>query len=88
MMLASEMSKLSSVSRNTNDKFKMQWEEMEKRIKESASNGLNYCQMVYGLYNEQLIAKLKENGFKVMTKMDLFHVPYGSVNCLTQYVVW
>ena len=88
-MLANEMKEWSKVSRNLNDGFNKQWDEMKARIKENAQNGINYCPMVYGKYNEQLIEKLKENGFKVMRKMELFpHIPYGAVNCMTHYVVW
>ena len=88
-MLANEMKELSKVSRNTNDEFNKQWEEMKTRIKENAQNGINYCPMVYGKYNEQLIEKLRENGFKVMRKMELFtHIPYGATNCMQQWVVW
>jgi uncharacterized protein (DUF302 family) len=88
-MLANEMRNLSSVSRNENKGFQEQWEKMEEKIRETAKNGENYCSMVYGRYNEQLIEKLKENGFKVMRKMELFpHIPYGATNCMTHYVVW
>lgn len=88
-MLANEMKELSKVSRNLNDGFNKQWDEMKARIKENAQNGINYCPMVYGKYNEQLIEKLKENGFKVMRKMELFpHIPYGAVSCMTHYVAW
>lgn len=88
-MLASEMKILSSTSRNENNDFNKQWEEMQKRIKEYATNGENKCPMVYGKYNEQLIEKLKENGFQVMRKMELFtHIPYGATNCMQQWVVW
>jgi len=88
-MLANEMKNLASASRNTNEGFNKQWLEMKERIKESANEGKNYCVMVYGKYNEQLIEKLRENGFKVMKKMELFpHIHYGDRNCLTDYVVW
>ena len=88
-MLANEMKELATKSRNENNGFNKQWEEMQNRIRENAKNGLNYCPMVYGRYNEQLIEKLKENGFKVMRKMELFtNIPYGAVNCMTHYVVW
>lgn len=88
-MLANEMRDLASKSRNENNDFNTQWNEMQERIKEAAREGLNYCRMVYGKYNDQLIQKLKENGFRVMRKMELFtHIPYGATNCMTQYVVW
>jgi hypothetical protein len=83
------MKELASKSRNENDGFNKQWEEMKKRIKETSIEGKNYCVMVYGSYNEQLIEKLRENGFRVMRKMELFpQIPYGATNCMTQYVVW
>lgn len=64
-------------------------EKMQQEIEKAAREGLNYCKLVYGNYDEQLVEKLKENGFRVMRKMDLFsHVTYGMANCLTQYVVW
>lgn len=88
-MLANEMKELASKARDNNEGFGKQWEEMKTRIKDAAESGVNYCTMVYGKYDEQLIAKLKENGFRVMRKMDLFpHIPYGARGCLTQYVVW
>ena len=88
-MLASEMKNLASASRNSDTGFKKQWDEMEQKIKETATEGKNYCTLVYGKYNEQLIEKLKENGFKVMRKMELFpQIPYGAVGCMTHYVVW
>lgn len=88
-MLANEMKELAKKSRNENTGFNKQWEEMQDRIRKTAIEGLNYCPMVYGKYNEQLIEKLKENGFKVMRKMELFtNIPYGATNCMTQYVVW
>ena len=88
-MLVDEIRNLSSVSRDTNEGFKKQWDEMEEKIRNTAKEGKNYCTLVYGRYNEQLIEKLKQNGFKVMHKMELFpQVHYGDVNCLTQYVVW
>ena len=88
-MIADEIKKLAEQSRNTNEDFNKQWNEMQERIKQTAMQGMNYCIMVYGKYNEQLIEKLKENGFKVMRKMELFpHIPYGARNCMTHYVVW
>ena len=87
-MLANEMNKLASKSRNENNDFNKQWEEMQERIKEYATNGENKCHMVYGKYNEQLIEKLKENGFQVMRKMELFNIPYGATNCMQQWVIW
>jgi hypothetical protein len=88
-MLADEMKRLSSQSRDNDNGFNKQWEEMQEAIRKSAKEGLNYCKMVYGKYDEQLIQKLRENGFRVMPKMDLFpHIPYGATNCLTKYVVW
>lgn len=88
-MLANEMSKLSSQSRDNDKDFEKQWSEMQDRIRETAKEGKNYCPMVYGRYNEQLIEKLKEEGFRVLPKMELFSwVHYGMVNCMTKYVVW
>lgn len=88
-MLASEMRELSSISRNNNEGFNKQWEDMKNRIKETASKGENKCVMVYGRYNEQLIEKLQENGFRVLRKMEIFpHIPYGATNCMQQWVVW
>ena len=88
-MLANEMKNLASESRNNIEGFNKQWEKMMIAIRNSAKEGKNYCVMVYGNYNEQLIEKLKENGFKVMRKMELFpHIPYGARNCMTHYVVW
>lgn len=88
-MLASEMKSLASQARNSNNGFQKQWEEMETRIKESARNGENKCKLVYGKYNEQLIEKLRENGFSVKTSMEIFpHISYGMTNCLTQWVLW
>lgn len=88
-MLASEMKVLSTQCRNENEEFNKQWKKMQQEIEKAAREGLNYCTLVYGNYNEQLVEKLKENGFRVMRKMDLFpHVTYGMTNCLTQYVVW
>ena len=88
-MLAEEMKNLASKSRNENNEFNKQWEDMMNRIKDSAKNGENKCVMVYGKYNDLLIEKLKENGFKVMRKMEIFpHIPYGATNCMQQWVVW
>jgi len=88
-MLANEMSKLSSQSRDNNIEFEKQWNEMQDRIRESAREGKNCCPMVYGKYDEQLIEKLKENGFRVAPKMEIFtYIPYGATNCMTKYVVW
>lgn len=88
-MLANEMRELASKSRNENEGLNEQWEEMMNKIKETSKNGENKCSMVYGRYNEQLIEKLEENGFKVMRKMELFpHIPYGATNCMQQWVVW
>ena len=88
-MLASEMRELASNSRNNDKGFNEQWNEMQEKVKETAREGKNYCTMVYGRYNEQLEQKLRENGFKVMPKMELFpHIPYGATNCMTKYVVW
>ena len=71
-MLAEEMRELASKSRNENEGLNKQWEEMMNRIKETSKNGENKCSMVYGKYNEQLVEKLEENGFKVMRKMEIF----------------
>ena len=89
-MLAEEMRELASKSRNENEGLNKQWEEMMNRIKETSKNGENKCSMVYGKYNEQLVEKLEENGFKVMRKMEIFppHIPYGATNCMQQWVVW
>ena len=88
-MLASEMRAISSESRNNNDGFNKQWEEMMTEIRNTAQEGKNYCVMIYGKYDEQLIEKLRENGFKVMRKMELFtNIPYGAICCMTHYVVW
>ena len=88
-MLASEMKELATKSRNENNDFNKQWEEMKNRMKEYANEGKNYCPMVYGTYNEQLISKLQENGFKVMRKMELFpHIQYRAINCMQLWVVW
>lgn len=88
-MLANEMRDLASKSRNENNEFNKQWEEMMDRIRESAKNGENKCIMVYGKYNEQLIEKLQENGFEVKRKMEIFtHIPYGATNCMQQWVIW
>jgi len=88
-MLASEMSKLSSQSRDNDKGFEKQWTEMQDRIRATAKEGKNYCPMVYGSYNDQLIEKLKEEGFKVAPKMEIFSwVHYGMANCMTKYVIW
>lgn len=73
-MLAEEMRELASKSRNENEGLNKQWEEMMNRIKETSKNGENKCSMVYGKYNEQLVEKLEENGFKVMRKMEIFPI--------------
>lgn len=88
-MLANEMRNIAKDSRDSSVGFVKQWEEMKDRIRETAREGKNYCIMVYGEYNEQLIQKLTDEGFRVMTKMELFpQVHYGMTGCLTKYVVW
>lgn len=88
-MLANEMKDLASKSRNENEEFNKQWEEMKNKIKEYAQKGENKCTMVYGKYNEQLEQKLKDNGFRVAMKMEIFpHITYGMTNCCTKYVLW
>lgn len=88
-MLANEMKELASKSRNENEGLNKQWEDMMTRIRETAKNGENKCVMVYGKYNEQLEEKLKENGFEVAMKMEIFpHITYGMTNCCTKYVLW
>lgn len=88
-MLANEMRNIARDSRDTNIEFMKKWEEMKDRIRETAREGKNYCIMIRGKYDEQLIQKLENEGFKVMTKMELFpQVHYGMTGCLTKYVVW
>lgn len=88
-MLANEMKNLSSASRNLDEGFQKQWREMKDKIKEYASKGENKCTMVYGSYNDQLIEKLKENGFKVAMACEIFpNVYYGMRNSGTHWVLW
>lgn len=63
-MLANEMNKLASKSRNENNDFNKQWEEMQERIKEYATNGENKCPMVYG----------KIRGFKMENRLFSYNV--------------
>lgn len=83
------MNNLAKVSRNTDNGFMEQWEQMKTKIKEYATQGKNECTMVYGKYNEQLIEKLKENGFTVDLSYRLHpNVCYGMTNSCTYYVQW
>ena len=88
-MLADEMRNIAKDSRDSSVGFVKQWEKMKDRIRETSREGMNYCIMVYGDYDERLIQKLTDEGFRVMTKMELFpQVQYGMRGCLTKYVVW
>lgn len=88
-MLANEMKTLSKVSRNLNEEFNKQWEEMKNKIKEYANKGENKCTLVYGKYNELLIEKLKENGFRVAMAYEIFpNVFYGMRGSATKWVMW
>lgn len=88
-MMAKEMRKLSQESRENNNEFQKQWEEMKNKIKKYASDGKNECTLVYGKHNEDLIQKLKENGFKVARSYEIHSgIYYGMRNSMTHYVVW
>ena len=60
-MLANEMKELSKVSRNLNDGFNKQWDEMKARIKENAQKASYYA-------NKTLRKVKKKVGFTEMPR--------------------
>ena len=87
-MLANEMNKNSAISRENNKEFTELWENVKAKILEKSNEGKNRIPFsVYGHYDlkEQLMQKLKDEGFKLLYGSQL-NVGYHSQ--ATLYVVW
>ena len=87
-MLANEMNKNSATSRENNKEFNELWEKVKANILEKSNEGKNRIPFsVYGYYDlkEQLMQKLKEEGFKLLYGYQL-NVGYHSQ--ATLYIVW
>ena len=93
MSFADEMRTISDCAVNNNDYVSEHFEQAKTLIREAASKGNRYlcfydfchpCNDGYSRDNEQmLIAKLKENGFDIKEKWQIF-----GGNQISPYVVW
>lgn len=87
-MLANEMNKNSATSRENNKEFNELWKKVKANILEKSNEGKNRVPFsVYGHYDlkEQLMQKLKEEGFKLLYGCQ---INAGYHSQATLYVVW
>ena len=93
MSLADEMRTVSNNAANNNNYVSEHFEQAKKLIQEAAAEGKRYlcfydfchpCNDGYNKDNEQmLISKLKQNGFDIKQKWQIF-----GGNQISPYVVW